>query len=335
LALEILAYLSYTSRLMKNIWQDLKKAKQPFFVLAPMDDVTDTVFRQIVAAHAPADLMMTEFANADGWCSPGKQAIGARLQHTKFEKPLIAQIWGITPEHYEQMAGDIVNMGFDGIDINMGCPIKDMIKKGACSAMIANPQLAREVILATQKGANGKIPVSVKTRIGYDKPDIEGWIGFLLEQKLSAISIHGRTKAEMSRVPAHWDEIKQAVKLRDKVSPETVIVGNGDVMSLEQGRELGRQSGVDGIMIGRGVFHNFFVFDESKTPSIENMLPILREHVLLHQETWGDAKFEPLKKFVKMYINGFANASELRATMMQTKTHGDLLEIIDKTDKNI
>src|SRR5437773_11003868 len=121
---------------MKNIWQQLKKTKRPFFVLAPMDDVTDTVFRQMVDAHAPADLMMTEFANADGWCSPGKQAIGTRLQHTKAEKPLIAQIWGITPAHYEQMAADIVAMGFDGIDINMGCPVKDMIKKGACSAMI-------------------------------------------------------------------------------------------------------------------------------------------------------------------------------------------------------
>jgi tRNA-dihydrouridine synthase len=321
---------------MKNIWQQLHTKKQPFFVLAPMDDVTDTVFRQIVAKHAPANLMMTEFANADGWCSPGKQAIGTRLQHTKAEKPLIAQIWGITPAHYEQMAADIVAMGFDGVDINMGCPVKDMIKKGACSAMIQNPTLAREVILATQKGANGKIPVSVKTRIGYNDPDIEGWIGFLLEQHLDAITIHGRTKAEMSKVPAHWDEIAKAVELRNKLSPSTVIIGNGDVLSMQQGRELARESGVDGIMIGRGIFQNFFVFtDGSKTPSLKTMLPILREHVVLHQKTWGGDKFEPVKKFVKMYINGFANASEIRAEMMQTKTHQELLVIIDRTAKNI
>lgn len=315
---------------MKNIWKILQDNKHPFFVLAPMDDVTDTVFRQIVARHAPADLMMTEFANADGWCSPGKQAISTRLLHTKSEKPLIAQIWGITPANYEQMAVDIVEMGFDGIDINMGCPVKDMIKKGACSAMIQNPALAKEVIMATQKGANGKIPVSIKTRIGFEYPDIEGWIGFLLEQNLSAITIHGRTKVEMSKVPAHWDQIALAVKLRDKLSPKTVIVGNGDVLSLQQGRELAKETGVDGIMIGRGIFQNFFVFAEDKSATLKNMLPILKEHTLLHLETWGGEKFEPLKKFVKMYINGFANASELRASMMQTKSHSELLEIIDK-----
>ncbi len=321
---------------MKNIWQKLKDNKQPFFVLAPMDDVTDTVFRRIVQKHAPVDLMMTEFANADGWCSPGKGAIGTRLLHKKSEKPLIAQIWGITPANYEQMARDIVAMGFDGIDINMGCPVKDMIKKGACSAMIQNPKLAKEVIIATQKGANGKIPVSVKTRIGFNTIDTEAWIGFLLEQNLDAIIVHGRTKKEMSKVPAHWDEIAKAVKLRDKLSPDTIIVGNGDVMSVEQGRKLAKESGVDGIMIGRGIFHNFFVFDEAKTNrDLQTMLPILREHTILHKKTWANEKFEPLKKFVKMYINGFAGASELRATMMQTKSHDELLAIIDKTSLSI
>ncbi len=316
---------------MKNIWQQLKKNKQPFFVMAPMDDVTDTVFRRIVQKHAPADVMMTEFANADGWCSPGRQAIGTRLQHEKSENPLIAQIWGITPQHYEEMARDIVDMGFDGIDINMGCPVKDMIKKGACSAMIQNPQLAKEVIIATQKGAAGKIPVSVKTRLGFNTIDTENWIGFLLEQNLDAIIVHGRTKKEMSKVPAHWDEIAKAVKLRDSISPSTVIIGNGDVMNLEQGRELAKESDVDGIMIGRGIFHNFFVFDETKTNrDLAIMLPILREHTALHKKTWDGEKFEPLKKFVKMYINGFAGASELRAEMMQTKSHDELLAIIDK-----
>lgn len=315
---------------MKNIWQQLKKQKQPFFVLAPMDDVTDTVFRRVVASHAPADLMMSEFANADGWCSPGKQAIGTRLQHESSERPLIAQIWGINPDNYRQMAADMVEMGFDGVDINMGCPVKDMIKKGACSAMIQNPELAKAVIDATKEGVNGKIPVSVKTRIGYNSPDVKGWIGFLLEQNLDAISIHGRTKSEMSKVPAHWDQIAKAVELRDKVSPDTVIIGNGDVLSLEEGNLRAKESGVDGIMIGRGIFHNFFVFSEDQPEKdLVMMLNILREHVLLHQETWSGDKFEPLKKFVKMYINGFRDAAEVRAELMNTHNHADLISAID------
>ena len=161
-----------------NIWKKLQSNKKPFYVLAPMDDVTDTVFRQIVAKHAPADLMMTEFANADGHCSPGKQAIMSRLKYNPIEGPVVAQIWGIDPKNYYTMAKDIKDMGFVGVDINMGCPVKDMIKKGACSAMIQNPTLAAEVIAATKEGA-GDLPVSVKTRVGFDKIDTENWIGFL------------------------------------------------------------------------------------------------------------------------------------------------------------
>lgn len=307
-----------------NIWQKLA-SKSPFFVLAPMDDVTDTVFRQIVAKYAPADLMMTEFANADGYCSPGRHAIMNRLKHVPAEQPLIAQIWGINPQNYHDMAKDLVGMGFAGVDINMGCPIKDMIKKGACSAMMQNHELASEVIAATKEGVGGKIPVSVKTRIGFNKIETEDWIGFLLKQNLDALTVHGRTKKEMSKVPNHWEEIGKSVQLRNSISPHTVIVGNGDVLSREQGTQLATEYGLDGVMIGRGIFQNLFVFDLTQSDhTIEEMLKILLEHIELYQKTWGDNKsYEPLKKFYKLYINGFTGASKVRADLMKTTNYNE------------
>lgn len=315
---------------MKNIWQKLKTDKTPFFVLAPMDDVTDTVFRQIVKKHAPADLMMTEFANTDGWCSPGKEAIFSRLKHIEAERPLIAQIWGANPEHYKTMAQDIVGLGFDGIDINMGCPIKDVVKTGACSALIENHALAGEIIEAVKVGSKGKLVVSVKTRIGFNKIETEDWCGFLLDQNIDALIVHGRTKKDMSKVPANWDEIAKVVKLRDEISPKTVIVGNGDVLTKQDGIDRAKQSGVDGVMIGRGIFQDFFVFSEDRnTHELEEMLGILKEHVLLHQELLEGNRFEPLKKFIKMYVHGFSNAGAVRADLMQCKSHQELIEKID------
>ena len=295
-----------------------------------MDDVTDTVFRQIVAKHAPADLMMTEFANADGYCSPGKQAISSRLKYEPIEGPVIAQIWGINPKNYLTMAKDIKAMGFAGIDINMGCPVKDMIKKGACSAMIQNPSLAAEVIAATKEGAGG-LPVSVKTRIGFDDIDTENWIGFLLEQKLDALIVHGRTRKEMSKVPAHWEEVAKSVQLRDNISPDTVIVGNGDVMSRLEGDTRARETGADGIMIGRGIFHDLFVFSDTTSEHTQaQMLAIMADHIKLHIATWGDNKsYEPLKKFYKLYINNFAGSAKLRAQFMETKNTKEALKLIE------
>ena len=295
-----------------------------------MDDVTDTVFRQIVAKHAPADLMMTEFANADGYCSPGKQVISSRLKYEPIEGPVIAQIWGIDPKNYLMMAKDIKAMGFAGIDINMGCPVKDMIKKGACSAMIQNPSLAAEVIAATKEGAGG-LPVSVKTRIGFDDIDTENWIGFLLEQKLDALIVHGRTRKEMSKVPAHWEEVAKSVQLRDNISPDTVIVGNGDVMSRLEGDTRARETGADGIMIGRGIFHDLFVFSDTTSEHTQaQMLAIMADHIKLHIATWGDNKsYEPLKKFYKLYINNFAGSAKLRAQFMETKNTKEALKLIE------
>jgi len=301
-----------------------------------MDDVTDTVFRQIVAKHSPADLMMTEFANADGYCSEGRQAIMNRLKYNPKEGPVVAQIWGIDAKNYYTMAKDVKDMGFVGVDINMGCPIKDMIKKGACSAMIQNQTLAAEVIAATKEGA-GDLPVSVKTRVGFDKIDTENWIGFLLGQKLDALIVHGRTRKEMSKVPAHWEEVAKSVELRNEIAPDTVIVGNGDILSREDGDSKAEQTGVDGVMIGRGVFQNLFVFEkEARKHTQKEMLYIMAEHIKLHEKTWGEHKsYEPLKKFYKVYINNFDGAAKLRAKFMETKNVKEALNLIENASSSV
>lgn len=312
---------------MKNIWQDLKK---PIFILAPMDDVTDTVFRQIIGDLAAPDLYFTEFTSVDGMCSEkGREPVTRRLIYKETERPLIAQIWGNDPEKFFKAAQMCAEMGFDGIDINMGCPEKSVVKRGMCSGLISNPELAAKIIQATKEGAGG-IPVSVKTRIGMREIQTEDWIGHLLRQDVAAITVHGRTVREMSKVPAHWGEIGKAVELRDKIAPHTIIIGNGDVESYEDGVQKAKQYNLDGIMIGRGVFKNLWIFDKSgevRNPSVEERLQMLLKHTKLFTETWGKTKsFAILKKFYKCYISDFDGASELRAKFMDTKN----LEEVEK-----
>lgn len=304
---------------MKNIWQTLKK---PIFTLAPMDDVTDTVFRQIIQKLAPADLYFTEFTSVDGLASEkGRDPVARRLQFTEVERPLIAQIWGNDPEKFRKAAQICAEMGFDGIDINMGCPVKDVVKRGMCSGLIQNPELAGIIIQATKDGAGG-LPVSVKTRLGMREIQPE-WIEFLLQQDLPALIIHGRTVREMSKVPAHWDEIKKVVEMRNKIAPNTLIIGNGDIESYQDGLDKVKQTGVDGIMIGRGVFKNLWVFDKlmkSRDFSLEQRLEYLLNHSRLFVKTWGNNKsFAILKKFFKIYISDFEGSAELRTKFMETQ----------------
>jgi tRNA-dihydrouridine synthase len=204
---------------MNNFWKKIKSqtSNVPFFVLAPMEDVTDTVFRQIVqkANQGMPQILFTEFTNCDGICSVGKARVIHRLRYTEVEKPLVAQIWGKTPQNYYETAKLCLEMGFDGVDINFGCPEKNVIKQGCCSAMIKTPHLAQEIIEATKSGVDNQIPVSVKTRIGFSKIQTEEWIPFLLEQNLPALTIHGRTVAG-SELPANWEEIQKTVNLRNQ-----------------------------------------------------------------------------------------------------------------------
>lgn len=316
---------------MQSFWQVLPK---PFFVLAPMEEVTDTVFRQIISSCGQPDVMVSEFTSVEGLASEiGRSKVIHRLQYTPSEHPLVAQIWGITPEHYYQAGVYAKEQGFAGLDINMGCPVKKVIKQGACSALIKNPTLASDIIQAAKEGA-GDIPVSVKTRIGFSEIQTEEWIGFLLQHQLDALTVHGRTVKELSDYPAHWDEIGKVVQLRNQAKLDTVIIGNGDILSYQQGLEMAEQYKVDGIMIGRGVFNNPWIFNPNIDPntlSIETKVQKLIQHIQLFQQTWGNEKnFAVMKKCFKMYLNNFPGASEIRSQLMQCNTAEECIKILVK-----
>ena len=306
-----------------------------------MDDVTDTVFRRIVAdCHAP-DMTMTEFVNVDALCSVGRPRVIRKLDSTLDTTPVIAQIWGKNPENFETIAREIsdgVIPGFVGIDINFGCPAKSEIRNNCCSAL-QKPELRDEalaMIQATMRGAaagKNKLPVSIKTRLGFSEIDYS-WHEFLLHQKPTMLTVHVRTTREMSKVPAHWDAIEEVIRLRDEISPNTKIVMNGDIMNRRQGEELAEKYGVDGLMIGRGRFQDPYCFaPESPWPSVsrEERIALFKKHVTMHSDMYPDGQrpFNPLKKFAKIYISEFAGASELRDKIMHTESVDEALAITD------
>jgi len=302
-----------------------------------MDDVTDAVFRQVVASCAAPDLYVTEFVNVDGLQSPGRPNVIKRLRLAPAEKSVIAQLWGLKPENFYKTAQEIASGvfgDFAGIDLNMGCPEKTVVKNGACAALINNPDLAVEIVRAVQAGAGNKLPVSVKTRLGFNEVKLS-WHELLLKQGLDMLTVHGRTRREMSKVPANWDVIGQVRELRDQLAPDTLIVGNGDVMSHAQGLELAEKYRLDGVMIGRGIFQNPFVFatDSPWTKySREQKIELYARHVKLFAETWqqGERAIYTLNKFCKVYINGFDGAKDLREHLMQAKSTDDLLVLLSQ-----
>jgi tRNA-dihydrouridine synthase len=322
----------------------LDSLPKPFFVLAPMDDVTDTVFRQMVQVTAAPDLFFTEFVNVDGLQSAGRSNLLKKLKFVPSETRLVAQLWGLKPENFQKTAEQIADGTFarelglpDGcnfvaVDLNMGCPAKSEVQNGACSALIKNRPLAHDIIEATRTGLADRLPLSVKTRLGFNEVDLT-WIEFLLEHKLDMLTVHGRTRKEMSKVPAHWDLIGECVKLRGKIAPSTVIVGNGDVEDRPQGMELVKQYGLDGIMIGRGIFHDPFAFAKSSPWSEktrEERLEMYRKHVSLFAATWqaGERNIKTLNKFCKVYISDFDGAKELREQLMACDSTDELLDIL-------
>jgi tRNA-dihydrouridine synthase len=256
-----------------------------------------------------------------------------KLKFKDEEKPLIAQIWGNNPLHFYKAGKLIKEMGFDGIDVNFGCPVKDMIKHGSCGALVGNIEKVRELILALKEGA-GTIPLSIKTRIGLKTIITESWVSDLLTLPIEALTIHGRTVAELSQVPAHWDEIAKAVKVRNSnhEASHILIIGNGDVKNRQDGIKKAQESGVDGIMIGRGIFHDIYAFSKLDSPhdlKFKKRLSILESHVDLYQKEWGYLKnYEILKKYFKIYINGFPGASEMRMRFMETKSYKEVYDLI-------
>ena len=312
---------------MINFWLKLPK---PFTVMAPMDDVTDSVFRQIILSAARPDVFFTEFANVDGLVHGANGIPLRKLSFTSNQHPVVAQIWGTDPTNFEKAAKMVVKLGFDGIDINMGCPVRDVVKMGAGSGLIGNYDLVKEIIKTTKKGA-GKIPVSVKTRLGKNENIATDWITFLLEQKLAALTVHARVAKQMSAGIADWEEIGKIVKIKNKIAPDTIIIGNGDVKSYSNVLEKYKKYKVDGVMIGRGVFANPWVFCKVIVGhDRKDYVDLLTRHINLFEKTWGNTKnFNVLKKFFKMYINGFDGASALRQKLMETENFDQVRKLLD------
>ncbi len=323
---------------------NLKSLARPFFVLAPLDDVTDTVFRRIIADCAAPDLFFTEFVNVDGLQSPGRPKLLKKLLFTPVERPLIAQIWGKTPENFYKTARQLADgtfarelglpadVNFAGVDLNMGCPEKKIVKNGTCSALINDRELAKDIIDATREGLDSALPLSVKTRTGFNESDMT-WIEFLLKQKLNMLTIHGRTRKQMSKVPADWQFIGQARELRDHLAPETLIVGNGDARDRQHGLELAEKYQLDGVMIGRGVFEDPFAFaKKSPWPDMpaKDRIVLYQKHVELFAATWQDSQrhIQTLNKFCKIYINNFPGARELREQLMSAQNIDELTGLL-------
>ena len=314
---------------MKNFWNELPR---PFFILAPMEAVTDVVFRHVVASAARPDIFFTEFTNASSYCSPqGAHSTRGRLAFTEDEHPMVAQIWGNKPEQFSQMAKGLAEMGYMGIDINMGCPDKAVVKGGSGSALIKQPELAAELIAAAKEGG---LPVSVKTRLGYSNTDEwKEWLTHILRQDVVNLTIHLRTRKEMSKVDAHFEMIPQIKKLRDEIAPQTLLTINGDIRDRQHGEELVEKYGIDGVMIGRGVFTNPYAFETTpQTHSKEELLELLRLQLDLHDKyskELGERKFEPLKRFFKIYVREFDGASELRDKLMHAKTTEEVRQLLN------
>lgn len=321
-----------------NFW---KKLPTPFFVLAPMADVTDAPFRRMIAkysAHQRADgtvggpdVFWTEFVSADGLVratEEGKKKLLADLFYTEAERPIVAQLFSSNEEYMEQASRLCLELGFDGVDINMGCPDRSVEKQGCGSAMIKNPALAVKIIEAAKRGAKAEsengIPVSVKTRLGYNHDQLDEWLPILLSAKPAAITVHARTRKEMSKVPARFERVKQAVIIRDAVQAgekdKTKIIGNGDVLSLVDAKLKVEESGADGAMLGRAIFGNPWLFqtNEDLLPkTLEQRLRVLVEHSRLFTELLPFKNFAIMKKHYKAYVRDFPKANNLRLKLME------------------
>lgn len=357
---------------VRGFWQKIIDEKlshgKKIAVVAPMADVTDIAFRTMIAKyskpHGP-DVMWTEFVSADGLNSPGREVLKRDLLFTDIERPIVAQLFTSTPENMKKAAALCRLLGFDGIDINMGCPDKSIEKQGAGAAHMKDWRRAQAVIRAAQEGA-GDMPVSVKTRIGYNKVEFMEWLPKILECNIPALTVHLRTRKEMSLVPAHWELMPEIVKLVRDMTGEvkdggTILIGNGDVKSYEEGMRLAVESGCDGVMVGRGLFGRPWFFqgadladlvqtsqtlnadladleqtsqtntDTHSNRSVEEKLRIMVEHTKLYEEKLGDIKsFAIMKKHFKAYVNGFDGAKELRVELMECNNADEVEKVVNR-----
>lgn len=330
----------------KNFWKDLPK---PFFALAPLANVTDAAFRRIIAKYGKPssprqdgsswrggpDVFFTEFVSADGLVSAGRSVLLKDLEYSEREHPIVAQLFTSHSEKMKEASVLVASLGFDGIDINMGCPDRTVEKQGAGAALIKSPELAKELIRAAKAGAPS-LPISVKTRVGYNNREIETWIPALLEEGISALTIHARTRKEMSKVPANWDDVKRVVEIRNDMKVETLIMGNGDVKDLNDARQKSGDTGADGVMLGRAIFGNPFLLsnshelDNRSAPLVfRKYLEVMVEHTKLFEELFKGVKsFAVMKKHYKSYVEGFPGAKELRAELMEAEDANEVEKIV-------
>ena len=312
----------------EGFWAHIRK---PILALAPMTGVTDAAFRQLIAKYGKPDVLFTEFVSCDGLCSAGKDKLLRDLWFTDQERPIVGQIFGSKPENFYKTALLLNSLGFDGIDINTGCPDRSVEKQGAGAALIKNPTLTKKIVLETQRGA-GNLPVSVKTRLGYSKNNIEDWIKHLLEVEPVAITIHARTRQEMSKVPARWDALENAVHARNEMGSKTLLIGNGDIKSISQAHSIASQTGVDGVMIGRGIYGNPWLFNKDKDIaqlSWKTRLGVVSEHASLFDSIFqGKKNFAYMRKFFNSYVTGCPFAKSLKIELMGTKTPKEVKQII-------
>jgi nifR3 family TIM-barrel protein len=324
-----------------NFWKELPK---PIFVLAPLADVTDAAFRRTIAKYSRhtrkdgtvggPDVFWTEFVSADGLCRAtpeGREKLMADLKYTEEERPIVAQLFSSSEEYMEQAAALCADLGFDGIDINMGCPDKSIEKQGCGAAMIKNPKTAAAIIRAAKHGAPN-LPISVKTRLGYNKDELEEWLPLLLAESPAVVTVHARTRKEMSKVPARWERVARAVEIRDAFQSDTLILGNGDALSLEDAKLKVSATGADGVMLGRAIFGNPWLFHPDKDISnvtLKERFDALIEHTKLFEELLPHKNFAVMKKHYKAYVNGFDGAHDLRAKLMEQENSEEMADILD------
>lgn len=343
----------------KGFWNNLKK---PIIGMAPMDGVTDAPFRYITAKYGRPDLMITEFTSVEGICAGSTKTLGA-FSYDESERPIVAQLFGSTPEAFYKATFVACELGFDGVDINMGCPAKNISSKGAGASLILTPELAKKIVRKTRKAckdwASGKtieasglpetileyvklhkpvkiirkeLPVSIKTRIGYSEIVIEEWINHLLEVEPVNISIHGRTLKQMYTGLADWEAIGKAAKMI-KQTP-TMVLGNGDIKNIADAYLKIKQYGLDGVLIGRAAFGNPWIF-QNKEASLREKLETAKEHSHIHEKLFGQRFFVPMRKHLGWYCKGFAGAGEVRQKLMKACSVDDVETIIDDIEKNL
>ena len=318
----------------ENFWNELPR---PFFILAPMEDVTDIVFRHVVSEAARPDVFFTEFTNTESFCHPeGIHSVRGRLTFSEDEQPMVAHIWGDKPEQFKEMSFGLADMGFKGIDLNMGCPVANVAKKGKGSGLILRPERAAEIIQAAKAGG---LPVSVKTRLGYyNIEEWKEWLRHVFKQDIANLSIHLRTRKEMSKVDAHWELIEAIKEMRDEVAPQTLLTINGDIPDRQKGMELATKYGIDGVMIGRGIFHNPFAFEKDpREHTSKELLDLFRLHLELFEKHSNEdtQQFKSLRRFFKIYVRGIRGASELRHQLMSTETVDEARALLDDFEANM